>query len=180
MVASPPPPRQKSCGECSKSKRRCDLRTPACTRCRKRNLPCRYLRQPLGRQASEVVADADETRVDGEQQDLMRDVIESFADGIPLDVGNGSSGGDFGNLDLDFSLDPRLATATFEQNGFLETIDDMSWGQESGGAQATEPSDTALQPDSVADGPRSCPSFTRDDYHMRSMCVSAREHNPRL
>jgi Fungal Zn(2)-Cys(6) binuclear cluster domain len=34
--------RRKSCGECVKAKRRCDLLSPACTRCTKRRLNCSY------------------------------------------------------------------------------------------------------------------------------------------
>lgn len=44
--ASPPPPRRKSCGECVKAKRRCDLLTPKCTRCFQKTLDCRYVREP--------------------------------------------------------------------------------------------------------------------------------------
>jgi hypothetical protein len=37
-----PQGRQKSCSECAKSKRRCDLRQPACIRCSRQNLTCSY------------------------------------------------------------------------------------------------------------------------------------------
>jgi hypothetical protein len=35
-------PRKKSCNNCSKSKLRCDLRRPSCTRCRNRHWDCVY------------------------------------------------------------------------------------------------------------------------------------------
>lgn len=34
--------RQRSCNACVRSKRRCDKRTPQCTRCAERSLPCLY------------------------------------------------------------------------------------------------------------------------------------------
>lgn len=41
--------RQKSCAECVKAKRRCDLRQPECIRCYKQRLTCSYPPQPLSR-----------------------------------------------------------------------------------------------------------------------------------
>ncbi|GIJ83134.1 hypothetical protein Asppvi_001653 [Aspergillus pseudoviridinutans] len=38
--------RQKSCNACVRSKRRCDKRTPQCTRCAERGLPCLYHKNP--------------------------------------------------------------------------------------------------------------------------------------
>ena len=43
-TSSPPPPRRKSCSECAKAKRRCDLGNPTCSRCTKQNLDCVYAR----------------------------------------------------------------------------------------------------------------------------------------
>ncbi|KAF2262423.1 hypothetical protein CC78DRAFT_520054 [Lojkania enalia] len=43
---SNPQGRQKSCSECAKSKRRCDLRQPSCLRCSRQNLTCIYPPQP--------------------------------------------------------------------------------------------------------------------------------------
>ncbi|KAK9368226.1 transcription factor gsfR2 [Lipomyces kononenkoae] len=40
-----PPSRRKSCLNCIKSKRRCDLRIPTCTRCSQRHLECSYSSQ---------------------------------------------------------------------------------------------------------------------------------------
>ena len=39
------PARRKSCRECVKAKRRCDQRSPDCSRCANRNLACEYLQQ---------------------------------------------------------------------------------------------------------------------------------------
>ncbi|OCL11977.1 hypothetical protein AOQ84DRAFT_170896 [Glonium stellatum] len=36
--------RRKSCGECAKAKRRCDMQMPRCQRCTKKNIDCRYPR----------------------------------------------------------------------------------------------------------------------------------------
>jgi hypothetical protein len=41
-----PLPRRKACGECFKSKRRCDQHLPACSRCSKQRLACHYLVSP--------------------------------------------------------------------------------------------------------------------------------------
>lgn len=38
--------RQRSCSECAKGKRKCDLELPVCTRCRKQQLTCLYPLQP--------------------------------------------------------------------------------------------------------------------------------------
>jgi hypothetical protein len=38
--------RQKSCSECAKGKRKCDLSFPSCTRCQKQHLACTYPQQP--------------------------------------------------------------------------------------------------------------------------------------
>lgn len=35
-------PRKKSCNNCSKAKVRCDLKKPKCTRCRNRDISCKY------------------------------------------------------------------------------------------------------------------------------------------
>lgn len=43
---SNPQGRQKSCSECAKAKRRCDLRQPHCLRCTRQKLTCSYPPQP--------------------------------------------------------------------------------------------------------------------------------------
>ena len=43
---SNPQGRQKSCLECAKAKRRCNLQHPRCTRCSRQNLACAYPPQP--------------------------------------------------------------------------------------------------------------------------------------
>jgi hypothetical protein len=41
--------RQKSCSECAKGKRKCDLSYPSCARCRKQDLTCAYPQPPRRR-----------------------------------------------------------------------------------------------------------------------------------
>jgi hypothetical protein len=53
------PPRRKACEDCSKSKRRCDLATPARSRCSKLGLVCHYLVPPqraIGRASATATA----------------------------------------------------------------------------------------------------------------------------
>jgi hypothetical protein len=38
---------RRSCAACAKAKHRCDLRTPKCSRCVKRNYDCTYANEPL-------------------------------------------------------------------------------------------------------------------------------------
>lgn len=38
---------RRSCAACARSKHSCDLRTPRCSRCIKRNVPCAYANEPL-------------------------------------------------------------------------------------------------------------------------------------
>jgi hypothetical protein len=38
---------RRSCAACAKSKIKCDLRTPRCSRCTKRNIQCAYANEPL-------------------------------------------------------------------------------------------------------------------------------------
>ncbi|KAK4165319.1 hypothetical protein QBC43DRAFT_31964 [Cladorrhinum sp. PSN259] len=38
---------RRSCGECAKAKQKCDLQTPRCSRCLKRNSQCSYANEPL-------------------------------------------------------------------------------------------------------------------------------------
>ncbi|KAI0477588.1 hypothetical protein GGR56DRAFT_692283 [Xylariaceae sp. FL0804] len=45
------PPRRKSCANCIKAKRRCDLREPACLRCAQRRITCSY---PARRTAASI------------------------------------------------------------------------------------------------------------------------------
>lgn len=46
LRTSNPQGRQKSCSECAKAKRRCDLQQPSCLRCSRQNLACTYPPQP--------------------------------------------------------------------------------------------------------------------------------------
>ncbi|PYH99764.1 hypothetical protein BO71DRAFT_468027 [Aspergillus ellipticus CBS 707.79] len=42
-----PPPRKKACQSCTRSKVRCDLERPACSRCRSLDRPCEYPSHPV-------------------------------------------------------------------------------------------------------------------------------------
>ncbi|TPX08403.1 uncharacterized protein E0L32_010133 [Thyridium curvatum] len=42
VIASMSAPRQKNCSSCVRAKRRCDRRTPVCSRCVEKKLPCNY------------------------------------------------------------------------------------------------------------------------------------------
>ena len=62
-----PPPRRKACEDCSKSKRRCDLGLPACSRCSKLSLVCHYQFPPqraMGRPPANVAAGLDDANLD--------------------------------------------------------------------------------------------------------------------
>ncbi|PSK59197.1 Transcriptional activator protein UGA3 [Elsinoe australis] len=50
-------PRQKNCEACRRSKRRCDLQRPVCSRCRERRLDCVYMGAPTsgGERTSDTV-----------------------------------------------------------------------------------------------------------------------------
>jgi hypothetical protein len=45
---------RRSCDTCSKSKLRCDLRTPRCSRCSKKAITCIYANEPLSSLLTEV------------------------------------------------------------------------------------------------------------------------------
>ena len=47
MYATPRISLRRSCQTCIRTKRRCDLRTPQCIRCLKKNMPCNYDNQPF-------------------------------------------------------------------------------------------------------------------------------------
>jgi hypothetical protein len=45
---------RRSCDACSKSKLRCDLRTPRCSRCSKKAITCAYANEPLSSLLTEI------------------------------------------------------------------------------------------------------------------------------
>ncbi|OLN81129.1 hypothetical protein CCHL11_09666, partial [Colletotrichum chlorophyti] len=72
--------RQKSCNACVRSKRRCDKRTPRCTRCAEKNFHCVYQNVPPT--ATTVAAAADPSSSQGEPLQAM-DIEGNLDDGLP-------------------------------------------------------------------------------------------------
>ncbi|PTB61313.1 hypothetical protein BBK36DRAFT_122468, partial [Trichoderma citrinoviride] len=60
--------RQKSCNACVRGKRRCDKRTPRCTRCAAKGLDCVYQRQPPPSSASSALPLQTQTQTQQQQQ----------------------------------------------------------------------------------------------------------------
>ncbi|KAF1978492.1 hypothetical protein BU23DRAFT_498562 [Bimuria novae-zelandiae CBS 107.79] len=56
--------RQKSCAECVKAKRKCDLQQPNCLRCTKQRLTCTYPPPPRTATVASTSPDSDETLID--------------------------------------------------------------------------------------------------------------------
>lgn len=77
---SNPQGRQKSCSECAKAKRRCDLEQPHCLRCTRQKLTCVYPLQPHA-SVPRSLATSEDTPVATEDAD---DVDEPFA--FDLDI----------------------------------------------------------------------------------------------
>ncbi|KAI9737089.1 MAG: hypothetical protein M1834_000679 [Cirrosporium novae-zelandiae] len=76
------PPRQKSCTACKKAKRRCDLKTPRCTRCAGKEWQCEYPGLACARQncPSEAV-------VGQKEGDLWLGNLEGLVTTQPIDGG---------------------------------------------------------------------------------------------
>lgn len=53
---------RRSCDACARAKHSCDLRTPRCSRCLKRNCPCIYANEPLT--SSSITGSLSSTRAD--------------------------------------------------------------------------------------------------------------------
>lgn len=103
--------RQKSCFECAKGKRKCDLGSPSCARCHKQHLHCAYP-QPLG-QAKSASTDINTNNDPGP------------CDAFALPIGFGDI--DPATLSLGFDV-PPLPVAEFDVDGgisSLESLNDM-------------------------------------------------------
>jgi hypothetical protein len=77
--------RQKSCSECQKGKRRCDLANPSCARCLKQHLTCNYPHAPGGlpaASAEQLVYDLDEF----DMPDVPLDIADMGAESLPLNL----------------------------------------------------------------------------------------------
>jgi hypothetical protein len=106
--------RQKSCSECAKGKRKCDLGNPACTRCRKQHLTCTY--PPPPGQLCTVTA-----------ENLVEDPVESAAPELSMDL----DGIEHATLPLDFDVSTQpLASSTdiadFDFETGVASLDSLS------------------------------------------------------
>lgn len=90
--SSNPQGRQKSCSECAKAKRRCDLRQPSCLRCSRQGLTCSYPPQPSSNATPASQSDSSSTEAII-SKDLLRDEFPT----IPIDQ-------DVELLDFDFGI----------------------------------------------------------------------------
>lgn len=76
---------QRSCAACAKAKHGCDLQTPKCSRCVKRNCSCIYTNEPL---TSTTAQSGDNAMIAGISQDL---IPHSYARSLNRTVGGISS-----------------------------------------------------------------------------------------
>ncbi|KAI1341093.1 hypothetical protein F5Y15DRAFT_376903 [Xylariaceae sp. FL0016] len=102
-----PPPRRKSCAACTKAKRRCDLRQPACLRCSQRKIVCSYPPQT----SRAVNASGEQQQRDTPDMSLgvsMQDLIAS----APPDIMPWERDFDF-NVDFSLSCEAASTFAPF-------------------------------------------------------------------
>lgn len=110
--------RQRSCNACVRSKRRCDKRTPLCTRCAKRGLPCLYhpaasssvnfIPQARGINFEDLFITPDDPSIDPSAEFEYNHVS---APGPPLIQGPSISS-DVGSNNSQFPLEPTLLEPT--------------------------------------------------------------------
>ncbi|GAB0134587.1 hypothetical protein EsDP_00002952 [Epichloe bromicola] len=93
--------RQKSCNACVRGKRRCDKRTPRCTRCSAKGLDCVYQKLPPGAPSSHGTS----TSSSGES--ARPSVVSSVSGFWPLSA----SASDVPDFDMSFDMD-SLGTGT--------------------------------------------------------------------
>ncbi|KAF2464788.1 uncharacterized protein BDR25DRAFT_271479 [Lindgomyces ingoldianus] len=108
--ASNPQGRQKSCLECAKSKRRCDLRHPACLRCTKQNLTCSYPPQPSAGDASTWQSDSTPPECDAADNVFHFD-MQTFSNSQPVGL-------------MDFDVAPGEASSLDALNNLFNTEED--------------------------------------------------------
>lgn len=72
--------RQKSCSECAKAKRRCDLQQPNCLRCTRQRLTCTYPSQPHTSNSART-----STESDLEEASLIEELFNPTLD-LPFDL----------------------------------------------------------------------------------------------
>lgn len=87
----PPPPRRKACEECFKSKRRCDLDLPSCSRCSRLGLVCQYQVPPQraagGHAATASMGDAAGNSIPLLDAEILADVLP-YTDDLPMSFMN--------------------------------------------------------------------------------------------
>lgn len=124
--------RQKSCNACVRSKRRCDKRTPRCTRCAEKNFSCVYQNLPPVSAAAATASSYNTSPAEGvgsgQDGPLQAMDIEESGSG-------GSTGGipsfDFNTLDNDHLLRqhhlPTPASSSYMDSGLptMLVTDDM-------------------------------------------------------
>ncbi|KAF2111881.1 hypothetical protein BDV96DRAFT_649849 [Lophiotrema nucula] len=91
--------RQRSCSECAKSKRRCDLRQPSCIRCSRQDLACVYPPPPTATSSSTPIAGYQNES----SSSAMGNVEELFRFDAPFDPVPAPSAPEVEVLDFDFS-----------------------------------------------------------------------------
>jgi hypothetical protein len=97
--------RQKSCSECQKGKRRCDLGKPSCARCLKQHLTCSYPQNSDQLPAASA-------------EDLFQDIDEFDMSGLPLSMSN--TGTETLSLNLDV---PTLPPTDFDLEAGITSLD---------------------------------------------------------
>ncbi|KAI9172097.1 Transcription factor gsfR2 [Paramyrothecium foliicola] len=109
-----PASRQKSCNACVRGKRRCDKRTPNCTRCAAKGLDCIYQRLPPASTLSEAPAMAD--------FDMGFDMEGLSTDTSPCSL----------QTDLNLQLDPVLdfSIEHLVSGGSVDSLSPSTDGQE--------------------------------------------------
>lgn len=113
-IAGIPASRQKNCNSCVQAKRRCDRRTPICSRCAEKKIPCVYTKtKAVGRS---VQHDA-ETFSYMERPSLGSPACSFFAPGLTLDVDY------LGIMPMDSQPDSAAAAAENTHNHLMMDAD---------------------------------------------------------
>ena len=104
--ANPLASRQKNCNSCVQAKRRCDRRTPICSRCSQKRTPCVYTKpKPFSRSVQQEVEPSGHM----ERPSLQSPACSFFAPGLTFDVDY------LGVIPLDSQPNTATAAATTEE-----------------------------------------------------------------
>src|ERR1700756_664158 len=104
-IAGIPASRQKNCNSCVQAKRRCDRRTPICSRCAEKKIPCVYTK---AKAISRSVQRDAETFSYVERSSLGSPACSFFAPDLTLDVDY------LGIMPIDSQPDTAAAAAAAE------------------------------------------------------------------